>query len=146
MFFLLISLLSSQGRPAGYTSEMFEFTLNLNNIPFDLACTLESGQVFRWENRNGWWYGILDQGVVKVRQEQTSLICVSSSERIGPRYLHEYFGLDDDLATILSSIAKEHAMMEAAQRFYGLRLIRQPIWECAISFTIATNINIPRIV
>jgi N-glycosylase/DNA lyase len=122
-----------------------EFTLNVADAPFDLACTLESGQVFRWENREGWWYGILEQGVVKVRQEQSSLICVSSSDRIGPRYLHEYFGLDDDLPGILSSINKDSAMMEAAQRFYGLRLIRQPVWECMISFTIATNINIPRI-
>jgi N-glycosylase/DNA lyase len=122
-----------------------EFTLSLVDTPFDLACTLESGQVFRWQNRDGWWYGILDCGVVKVRHEESSLICVSSTEKIGAAFLHEYFGLDDDLPGILSSVTKDQAMMEAAQKFYGLRLMRQPLWECLLSFTIATNINMPRI-
>ncbi len=122
-----------------------EFTLNLTGSPFNLPSTLESGQVFRWQKREEWWYGMLGRGVLKVKQEQDSLSCVTSTDEIDRTLLHEYFGLDDDLSVILSSITKDQTMMEAAERFYGLRLLRQPFWECLLSFTIATNINIPRI-
>jgi len=40
---------------------------------------------------------------------------------------------------------KDEHVTEAVQRFYGLRLMRQDIWECLLSFVIATNANIPRI-
>ena len=36
-------------------------------------------------------------------------------------------------------------MARAAERFYGLRLVRQDRWECLASFVLATNANIPRI-
>ena len=40
---------------------------------------------------------------------------------------------------------KDDHITEAIQRFYGLRLINQDVWECLVSFVIATNTNIPRI-
>ncbi len=122
-----------------------EFTLNLTGRPFNLPYTLESGQVFRWQKREEWWYGMVRRGVLKVKQEQDSLVCVTSTDEIDRTLLHNYFGLDDDLSLILRSITKDQTMMEAAEKFYGLRLLRQPLWECLLSFTIATNINIPRI-
>ena len=59
-----------------------EFTLNLHDTPFDLSIILESGQVFRWIYKDGWWYGVIDSGVAKIRQEGFSLSCVSSSDEI----------------------------------------------------------------
>ena len=40
---------------------------------------------------------------------------------------------------------KDNVINEAIQRFYGLRLIRQPTWECLVYFVIAKNSNITRI-
>lgn len=122
-----------------------EFTLNLHDTPFDLSIILESGQVFRWENKDGWWYGVIDSGVVKVRQDGSSLRCISSTDEINQEYIRTYFRLDEDFEGVLSAIMKDNVINEAIQRFYGLRLIRQPTWECLVSFVIATNSNIPRI-
>lgn len=122
-----------------------EFTLNLADNPFDLYATLDSGQVFRWELRNGWWYGIIDREVVRLRQDGQALTCVSSSDEMNASFLHWYFRLDEDFKAILSVLMKDESISEAVQKYYGLRLIRQPVWECLISFIIATNANIPRI-
>jgi N-glycosylase/DNA lyase len=122
-----------------------DFTLNLSNVPFDLGHTLDSGQAFRWVQRGEWWHGILPAGMVKVRQEEASLVCVGGNEHLSPQSVHAYFRLDDDLERVYSRIMKDDHMTEAIQRYYGLRLIQQDVWECLVSFVIATNTNIPRI-
>jgi N-glycosylase/DNA lyase len=122
-----------------------EFTLNLSTIPFDLEHTLDSGQAFRWVRKGQWWYGVLPAGAVKVRQVEASLVCAAGSELISPQSVHAYFRLDDDFERIYSRIMKDDHITEAIQRYYGLRLIQQDVWECLISFVIATNTNIPRI-
>jgi N-glycosylase/DNA lyase len=124
---------------------MGEFTINTEGVPFDLGCTLESGQAFRWAKKGDWWYGVVPQGVVKLRQEGPSLVCVSSSDELDSHAVFHYLGLEDDLERILASIMKDPKMTEAVQTFYGLRLMKQDVWECLLSFTMATNSNIPRI-
>lgn len=122
-----------------------EFKLNLSGVPFDLGHTLDSGQSFRWASRGEWWYGVILGSAIKVRQEEASLVCETASERLTPHLVHEFFRLDDSLERIYSRIMKDDHVTEAIQRFYGLRLINQDVWECLASFVIATNTNIPRI-
>ena len=122
-----------------------EFKLNLSNVPFDLGHTLDSGQSFRWALRGEWWYGVVLGSAIKVRQEEASLVCETASEHLTPHLVHEYFRLEDSLERIYSKVMKDDHITEAIQRFYGLRLINQDVWECLISFVIATNTNIPRI-
>jgi N-glycosylase/DNA lyase len=73
------------------------------------------------------------------------LVCVGGTERLTPQSVHSYFRLDDDLERVYSRIMKDDHMTESVQRYYGLRLIQQDVWECLVSFVIATNTNIPRI-
>lgn len=124
---------------------MGEFTVNTSGEPFSLRYTLESGQAFRWAERGGWWYGVLPGGVMKVRQEGDSLFCSSSSSSLDSQALFRYFGLDEDLEVILASIMKDGKVAQAVQALYGLRIMKQDVWECLLSFVIATNSNIPRI-
>jgi N-glycosylase/DNA lyase len=121
-----------------------EFGLAIDS-PFSLEYTLESGQVFRWENRGEWWYGVLSGGVIKAKQEGDYLRCISSSDSINGDFVRSYFKLDDALQPILSSVMKDDVIIAAVQRFYGLRIIGQDFWECLASFVLATNSNIPRI-
>jgi len=121
-----------------------EFTIGIGS-PFSLEYTLESGQAFRWQNKGGWWYGIVSGGVLKVKQEGDTLRCVSSSDLIDSAFVRRYFRLDVELEKVLSSIMKDDTIALAVQKFYGLRLIRQERWECLASFLLATNSNIPRI-
>lgn len=124
---------------------MAEFSINTEGRPFSLPYTLESGQAFRWSAKGDWWYGVLPGGVVKLRQEGAALTCHSSSDLLDGEALFRYFGLDDDLDLILASIMKDQRVTEAVQSLYGLRIMKQEVWECLLSFAIATNSNIPRI-
>jgi N-glycosylase/DNA lyase len=124
---------------------MWDFNLNLVDVPFDVGSTLNCGQAFRWAEHGGSWYGVVGKGVLKVRQEGFTLFCSSSSEELDARFAHSYFRLGDDFEAILSSIPKDQTLSDAFERFRGLRLIRQDVWECLLSFVLATNANIPRI-
>ncbi len=121
-----------------------EFTIGLES-PFSLDYTLESGQVFRWENKGEWWYGVVSGAVLKLKQEGDSLRCVSGSDLLNSGFLRNYFRLDEELEQILASVMKDETITQAVQRFYGMRLMRQERWECLASFVLATNSNIPRI-
>jgi N-glycosylase/DNA lyase len=121
-----------------------EFTMGLDS-PFSLEYTLESGQVFRWQNRGEWWYGVVSDGVLKVKQEGDAIRCVSNSDHIDSAFVRSYFRLEVELEKVLSSIMKDDTITLAVQAFYGLRLVRQERWECLASFVLATNSNIPRI-
>ena len=121
-----------------------EFTVPLD-APFSLAYTLESGQLFRWMRRGEWWSGVVSGGVLRLRQEGEILRCVASSEHLDSGFVARYFRLDVDLDHILAGISRDETVSRAVERFYGLRIVGQDVWECLASFVLATNTNIPRI-
>lgn len=123
-----------------------EFVLNISGRPFNLDYTLQSGQVFRWKKVGTEWEGIVSSTVLRIRQEGEFLFCKSSKERIGRKFVIDYFRLNDDLASILASISKDETIKRAISHFYGLRLIKQEPWECLVSFVLSTNSNIPKII
>ncbi len=110
--------------------------------PLDLNSTLGCGQVFRWHKEGEVWNGILDGKEVGLRQKGASIVAEGA---IGERTLRRYFRSDDDLDLIREEIAKDDAMSAMVAELPGLRLIRQDPWECAASYVLATNANIPRI-
>ncbi len=112
------------------------------NQPFSLDLTLSCGQVFRWEKgANGWWRGIVGSRVVQIRQDGKVL----RYEGAGRQFVEHYFSLDQELDTITTSFDREPFIHAAIDRCRGLRLIRQPPWECLISYICSTNSNIPMI-
>jgi N-glycosylase/DNA lyase len=121
-----------------------EFTVAFDT-PFSLEYTLESGQLFRWEKRGEWWFGIVSGAGFKVRQEGDVLRCSSGSDLLDNMFVTNYFRLDEDLDHVLASVSQDEVITKAVEKFYGLRLVRQEPWECLASFVLATNANIPRI-
>jgi N-glycosylase/DNA lyase len=97
--------------------------------------------VFRWDKKGEWWYGVVGDRVFKVRQTGAELEFTGAAEEL----IVHYFGLDDDLQKISASIGRDEHIREALNAFWGLRLIRQPPWECLISYICATYKNIPAI-
>lgn len=110
--------------------------------PIDLDSTLGCGQVFRWRKEGGVWKGILNGVEVHLRQDGDE---IAAEGAIGEEALMLYFRSDDDLDSIRSEISKDDLMTSTVSSFRGLRLIRQDPWECAASYVLATNANIPRI-
>lgn len=118
-------------------------TINLSHDQqFSLDKTLGCGQVFRWDQTaNGWWYGVVGRHVIKIQQDGQQL----TFEGASVPFITQYFSLDIDLQLILDSIDRDPFIHNAIRRYNGLRLIRQPKWECLISYICSTNSNIPMI-
>jgi N-glycosylase/DNA lyase len=115
--------------------------VRLDKIPFNLDVTLCCGQVFRWEKKGSWWYGIVGEKPLKVRQTKTELEFAGADQNL----LMHYFSLDEDLERIGSEIGRDKHIRRALSKFWGLRLTRQEPWECLISYICATYKNIPSI-
>jgi len=122
-----------------------EIRLDQSITPFDLEHTLRCGQLFRWEKRGDWWYGVVGETVVKIRQVKDRLVFQTFPEKVDADFVENYFRLDDDLPFILSRIGKDEHVRRAIRCFRGLRISRQEPWECLISYICATYKNIPAI-
>jgi N-glycosylase/DNA lyase len=118
--------------------------LPVTEIPapeFDLAMTLGSGQVFHWEKIDGGFYGTIGDEAVCVEQ-CGNILRVRDGEapsrareaRAFPGVVARYFALDHPLAEICGSFPNDPAMKAAASYCRGLRIIRQPKWECLATF------------
>ncbi len=118
--------------------------MKLVEIPapdFDLAMTLDSGQVFHWEEYGEGFVGAIADmavyveqrgNVLKVRAGETPTR--SPQRRPLSRMVANYFALDHPLAEICAAFPDDQ-IMEAARNFCrGLRIIRQPKWECLATF------------
>ena len=112
------------------------------NLPFSLDQTLGCGQVFRWERtEEGWWYGVVEGRVIKIRQDESNIVF----EGAKIAFIRHYFSLDLDLEEIVKTIDQDPFIHTAISRCAGLRLVRQPPWECTVSYICSTNSNIPTI-
>ncbi|MDP3565366.1 MAG: DNA glycosylase, partial [Methanoregula sp.] len=110
--------------------------------PFSLDQTLGCGQVFRWERtEEGWWYGVVDGRVIKIRQDGSTLVF----EGANSAFIRHYFSLDLDLEKVITGIDCDPFIHAAISSCTGLRLVRQPPWECLVSYICSTNSNIPTI-
>lgn len=114
---------------------------DLKDIPFNLELSVSCGQAFRWKKIGEFWYAPVNGKVCKVKQEKNRLCYDGFSES----ELIQYFALDADLDKILESIDVDPLIHSAVNDCRGLRIMRQPRWECLISYICATCANIPGI-
>jgi N-glycosylase/DNA lyase len=107
--------------------------VQLTKIPapdFDLEKTLDSGQVFHWERMGDGFCGTIGDRPVYVEQGEDELRVPRGCGELTANY----FALDHSLATICRSFPSDPTM-DAARKFCrGLRIIRQPKWECLATF------------
>ena len=108
---------------------------------FDLAITLNSGQVFHWQKAGNGFVGTIGDRVVYVEQDRGVLKVrfggppkPAREPRALPRIVRQYFALDHPLAEICDSFPKDRVMNAARDFCRGLRIIRQPKWECLATF------------
>jgi len=97
---------------------------------FDLARTLDSGQIFHWQKWGAGFAGTIGSKGVYVEQQGNRLFFSgATAEKIG-----NYFALDHPLAEICRSFPDDPAMRAARDFCLGLRIMRQPRWECLATF------------
>ena len=115
--------------------------MKLDEVPFNLDVTLCCGQVFRWEKKDEWWYGVTGDKAFKIRQTNAELEFANADEK----FIENYFRLDDDLRKIRDSIGKDEHVRKVLQELWGLRIIRQDPWDCLVSYICATYKSIAAI-
>jgi N-glycosylase/DNA lyase len=121
-----------------------ETTISLSAAPFNLDYTLDCGQVFRWNKRNEWWYGVVDGSIIKMKQKDDQLIFDSSPPK-NPDFMKQYLRLHDDLPEILLQINRDEIINNAIKKFCGLHLVNQDPWECLISYVCSRRTKIKKI-
>lgn len=138
--------------------------VTLDGADYDLAATLNSGQAFRWEERDGWWEGVIGRRWVRLKTEthppggegtgegnsiRSPRPCVLFAETATPvsdwRWLTGYLRWEEDLAAVLAGFPADAPMCEAVAACRGLRLLRQEPWECLASFILSSTKQIRQI-
>src|SRR5262249_43937422 len=97
---------------------------------FNLDQTLDSGQVFHWERCGNGYLGIIGPNATYLEQKGDRL----GYAGVTADTIRNYFALDHPLAEIRRSFPDDPALRTAADFCRGLRIIRQPIWECLATF------------
>jgi N-glycosylase/DNA lyase len=97
---------------------------------FDLPRTLDSGQVFHWEKCGDGYAGAIGAEGVYVEQRRNRLFFAGTTAEV----IGNYFALDHPLAEICRSFPDDPAMRAASDFCRGLRIMRQPRWECLATF------------
>jgi N-glycosylase/DNA lyase len=97
---------------------------------FDLEKTLNCGQVFHWEACGPGFVGAVDTQAVYAEQRASEVAFAGATAK----KIANYFSLDHPLAAICASFPCDPAMTAASEFCRGLRIIRQPLWECLATF------------
>ncbi len=118
----------------------------LENIKcFNLSLSVDCGQAFRWKkDENNIWHGIFKKTILKIKQENNSIIFYNTTEDDFNNIWIKYFDLERDYESILKSYNDEN-LVKATEQYNGIRILKQDEWETICSFIISQNNNIPRI-
>ncbi|KAM9592148.1 N-glycosylase/DNA lyase isoform 1-T1 [Trichechus inunguis] len=121
-----------------------------------LDLVLASGQSFRWREQSpAHWSGVLADQVWTLTQTEEQLYCTvyrGNKGQVGKptqeelQAIRSYFQLDVSLAQLYYHWGSvDPHFQEVAQKFQGVRLLRQDPIECLFSFICSSNNNITRI-
>lgn len=97
---------------------------------FDLEKTLNCGQVFHWEKSGGAFIGAIGEAAVYVEQRDRELSFAGVTSKV----IANYFSLDHPLGEICRAFPNDPTLVAAQDYCRGLRIIRQPLWECLATF------------
>lgn len=120
--------------------------IKLYNIDhFSLEETFLCGQCFRWEkDENGVFYGVVGNHVIKMYYHDEKTIYAESTNP-DLVYWSKYLNFSCDYNEAESFLCLDEKLKEPAKVGYGIRILRQELFETIISFIISANNNIPRI-
>ena len=117
--------------------------LELSGWPFDLAASLNSGQVFHWTPWMNGFAGTIGDEAVYLEQPDSESLLVSTgfTEKAG-----RYLGLDHPILQISRTFPAMDIMLNRAISYCrGIRLLRQPSWECLATFITSSLKQVPHI-
>lgn len=114
---------------------------------FDPQLITLSGQAFRFKNLDDSHTELVAFGkYLQIAKTAKNTYLFSCSEDEFEKIWKDYFDLDRDYRKIYESIDKDDSYLKAAADFgYGIRILKQDIWETYISYIISQRRSIPSI-
>src|SRR5947208_1668980 len=89
---------------------------------YDLNATLASGQAFRWQQREGWWEGVIGGRWVRLQALENAIVAEMVEPVADWEWLKHYLQLEIDLPDVLATFPKDDPMANAVSACRGLRL------------------------
>ena len=119
-----------------------------NQDSFELIHIFECGQCFRWNKENdGSYTGVVENSIINVKKEDNIVIFKGKTKNSNlEEIVTNYFDLKTDYKKYKNQLSKIDQYLNESIIFgEGIRILKQDLWECIISFIISANNNIPRI-
>ena len=115
--------------------------MQLRVAEFDLRRTLESGQVFHAMPEGDGWQVLVDRTLLYAEQHGRALSVCAGQENLA----RNYFALDHPLRSIYAKFPSDPFSRSALSTCRGLRILRQPAWECLATFIASPMKQVPHI-
>ena len=112
---------------------------------YDLAATLDCGQAFRWRRQENGWHGVIEGRWVGLRQHADGIAAETCEPQPDWRWLADYLQTEIDYPRVIASLPADAQLQSAVKAHRGLRLLRQPPWECLASFLLSSTKQIVQI-
>jgi len=132
---------------------------------YDLAATLDSGQVFRWQPERGRlaresqlsphaggppalqdsWVGVVGKHWVRLTQTDDGIRAETAMPVKNWDWLRGFLQTGVDWDAVLESFPDDAPMRAAVEACHGLRVLRQDPWECLASFILSSTKQIVQI-
>lgn len=114
---------------------------------FNLTHTFDCGQCFRWKKTDENTYiGVAFGKVLKISaMPDGSFRFFNTTKQDFYDIWHNYFDFGCDYSEIQKHLSEDEVVKDAIKTGYGIRILRQDIFEIILSFIISANNNIPRI-
>lgn len=113
---------------------------------FNLSHIFDCGQCFRWNrNADGSFFGIAMGKALKISENDENVIFHNTSIDDFNNIWKEYFDFNTSYSQIKKELSVDKVLKEAIGYGDGIRILKQDLWECVVSFIISASNNIPRI-
>ncbi|MDZ7745472.1 MAG: 8-oxoguanine DNA glycosylase [Halobacteriales archaeon] len=146
---------------------MYDGTIPVADLAggFDMQATVESGQTYLWDRADGrmfkddqawgsgaWYHTALpatftdsdEPQVVRARQHDRHIEWEASTPN-APELLTHLLRFDDDLDAIIDDCPDLSLLERAFAEYRGMRLVRDPVFPCLISFICSAQMRVERI-
>lgn len=113
----------------------------LDKSSFNPKHILECGQVFCYSMGNGEYVVFPQDKFARIKEEKDFYFIETES----PDFFVNYFDLECDYSQIKNKLLKFDILKKPIEFGYGIRILKQDLFEMLISFIISANNNIKRI-
>ena len=119
------------------------YNILVSKDELDLDKTLDSGQAFRWNKKNGYWYGVIRNKLCILKQHEN---CIETNIPLEERdILVDYFNLDMNYTNTIAKLDLDSYAMECYNRAKGIHILRQDYFETMVTFLMSSNNTMVRI-